>query len=106
MATHGRPPAAAIRHVPGIVYSPLERRARIQGTGLEVFEILYVYRALDEDLERLQATFDWLAPEQLRAALAFADRNPEFVNSELAQLESVRLEDLWEEYPCTAPEQR
>ena len=85
--------AIAITQVPGIIYSPLEHRARIQGTGIEVFEIVYVYRSVGRSWEHLQRAFNWLTPEQLRATLTFAEKNPEFVNAELEQqdaaLESV-----------------
>ena len=54
--------------VPGILYSPLAKRARIQGTGLEVWEIARAYDSVDRNFARLAASFDWLTSEQLRAA--------------------------------------
>lgn len=92
--------AFPITQVPGVIYSPLEHRARIQGTGLEVFEIVYVYRSVGRSWEHLQRAFNWLTPEQLRAALAFAEKNPEFVNAELEQQDAA-LESLGEARPSS-----
>lgn len=89
MAAQPEPYAPAVKQVPGIIYSPVRNRARILGSGLEVFEIIGQYRAMDEDFARLQEAFHWLTAEQLRAAIAFAEANPEFVNAELAELEAA-----------------
>jgi uncharacterized protein (DUF433 family) len=86
MAAQPEPRAPVIHQVPGIIYSPLRNRARILGSGLEVFEIIGQYRAMDQDFTRLQEAFHWLSTDQLRAAVAFAAANPEFIEAELAEL--------------------
>ena len=103
MAAQPEPRAPAVKQVPGILYSPLSGRARILGTGLEVWEIVRPYRIVGEDFEQLREWFDWLSEEQLRAALAFAEANPEFVEREIAEADSFRIEDLWEQHPETKP---
>ena len=102
------PKPLPVQMVPGIVYSPLARRARIQGAGLEVWEIVNAYQSVDRDFARLQASFDWLAPEQLCAALRFAERNPDFIATRLAEEAAApeRLAELWERKPHTKPPHR
>ena len=97
--------SAPVHLVPGIIYSPLERRARIAGTGLEVWEIIRGYRAVDQNWERLQAAYDWLSEEQLRAVLACAEANPAFVNARLQEEEDLErnIEQVWCDYPAMRP---
>jgi len=80
-----------LRRVPGIVFAdgPIGRRARIAGTGIEVFEIIDTYRAVGEDRVRLAEHFDWLRPEQLAAALAYAQAFPEEIELQLRQEEAL-----------------
>jgi uncharacterized protein (DUF433 family) len=88
---------------PGIIVSPLTRRARVAGTGLEVFEIIRQYQAAHEDFALLQAAYHWLTRDQLRAALNYYDRHREEVDVRLAREQTTRLEDIWEKYPQTRP---
>ena len=74
-----------VRDVPGIVYDPVTRRARVAGTGLEVWEIINGYRSVAFDWQRLERAFDWLSTDQIRAAVMFANLNPELVAAEIAE---------------------
>ena len=89
MADQPEPRAPVVQQVPGTIYSPLRNRARILGSGLEVFEIIGPYRLVGEDFAQLHEWFHWLSGEQLRAAIAFAEANPEFVDAELAEMEAA-----------------
>lgn len=91
--------------MPGIVYSPLAKRARIQGAGLEVWEIVRAYGSVDRDVTCLAASFDRLATNQLGAALRFAERNPDFIAARLAREADAprRLAELWERAPDKNP---
>ena len=55
--------AEKMRRVPGIIFAdgPTGRRARIAGTGLEVFEVIASYRGMGQDWERLKKAFHFLA---------------------------------------------
>ena len=74
--------AARMRRCPGIVFAdgPTGRRARIEGTGIEVWELVAVYLALDRDEQRLSATFDWLTERQILAALGYYRAFPEEID--------------------------
>jgi uncharacterized protein (DUF433 family) len=54
---------------------PPEATARVLGTGIEVWEIVRTYLEVGRNWERLRAAYDWLSPEQLDAALAFAKQH-------------------------------
>lgn len=88
------------RRVPGIVFAsgPTGRRARIAGTGIEVFEVIGSYRALGNDREKLARRYDWLASEQLDAALAYAAAYPAEIEARLAEEDALE-----KRYRHTAP---
>jgi hypothetical protein len=78
------------RDVLGLIYDPITRRARLAGLGLEVWEV--IYRSVGYDWRRLRRAFDWLTDEQLRAAVTFANANPEFVAAEIADNDAAEDE--------------
>ena len=82
-----------------------EQSARIEGTGIEVFEVLKVYRAAGEDWEQLRESFDWLSENQLRAALAYSVAHPQEMNARLKAEEDAPdlLAELWRKNPSLAP---
>jgi uncharacterized protein (DUF433 family) len=83
-------------------------RARVAGTGFDVFEVWYVYQNVAQDFARLRGAFDWLSEDQLRAALEFATAHPRAMAERLASAErsEERLARLWREFPSTAPPRR
>lgn len=92
--------AEKMERVPGIIFAdgPAGRRARVAGTGLEVFEIINVYYAADEDLERLMRTFHWLKAEQILAALDYYRAFPEEIHNILRSGIEVVPEHLRDEF--------
>lgn len=82
------------RRVPGITFAdgPTGRRARIAGTGIEVFEIIWSYRANGGNRARLAVEYDWLRPEQLDAALAYAEAFPEEIERHLQRATALERE--------------
>ena len=65
--------AAKMRRCPGVVFAdgPSGRRARIEGTGIEVWEVIASYVALEKDEKRLKKSYHWLSDRQLLAALGY-----------------------------------
>ena len=105
MATITSAKGFTIRDVPGIIYDPLDDRARVVGTGLEVFEIMQVALGVGGDWDRLRRVFHWLRDDRLRAALAFAELNAEFVSARIKEGEDLErnIEQLWPDSPITSP---
>lgn len=65
--------AAKMRRCPGVVFTdgPSGRRARIEGTGIEVWEVIASYLAMGKDEKRLKKAYSWLSDRQLMAALGY-----------------------------------
>lgn len=94
-----------MRQVPGIVFADgaTGRRARIAGTGIEVFEVVDVYRATGRDRVALRRSFDWLSDWQVDAALAYYEAHPSEIDTLLDEDEVAALHAVWEKHPITKP---
>ena len=93
--------AIKMRRCPGIVFvdGVSGRRARIAGTGLEVWEVISTYRSVDQDFSRLQKAYHWLTEQQLRAGIGYYTVYREEID-ELIQLnESWSRESVTERFP-------
>ena len=80
--------------VPGITFidGTMDRVPRIDGTGLEVWEVIDAYVRVGRNERRLRRYFhNWLATEQVSAALAYYRLFPEEVDRRLA--EEIRIEE-------------
>ena len=70
--------AAKMRRCPGVVFAdgPAGRRARIEGTGIEVWEVISSSLALGKDERRLREAYHWLSERQILAALGYGRTYP------------------------------
>jgi uncharacterized protein (DUF433 family) len=75
--------------IPGIVYfhSVNGERARIEGSGIEVWEIIAEYNSLRKTFKRLQWAFHWLTEQQLKAALRYYLSHREEIDKLIAENE-------------------
>lgn len=98
--------AVKMRRCPGILFAegPFGRRARIAGTGLDVWEVIAGYNSLDRDVERLRHAYHWLSEPQLRAALGYYAAYPEEIDRQVARNEAWTQDRLAERYPSLAAE--
>lgn len=94
--------AVKMSRCPGIVFAdgPSGRRARIAGTGLDVWEVIATYKSLDQDEIRLRAAYHWLAEPQLRAALAYYRLYADEIERQTARNESWSSEKLAASHPA------
>ena len=62
-----------MRRCPGIVFTegPAGRRATVAGSGIDVWEVVRVYKACKKDLAALASAFPQLSRPQLQAALYY-----------------------------------
>jgi uncharacterized protein (DUF433 family) len=99
--------AIKMRRVPGIVFADgaTGRRARIGGTGIEVFEVIDVYELVGRDRLELRRHFGWLNKFQLDMAVAYYEAFPDDIRPRLKSDEQVQaeMEELWAKYPRTSP---
>jgi uncharacterized protein (DUF433 family) len=105
MASNLMEEAAKLRNVPGIIFAggPTGRRARVGGTGIEVFEIIESFHQGGDAWPALPESYDWLTDEQLRAALAYYSAYPEEIEGWLRAEEAESLEEFWHSHPETKP---
>ena len=94
-----------MRRAPGVVFAdgPAGRRAVIAGSGLDVWEVVAAWRAMDEDFGRLRAGYPWLTEPQLRGALSFYRLYPEEIDARLERERSWTPERVRRELPFATP---
>lgn len=77
--------AAKTRLFPGIAFrGPQPRRPWVVGTGLDVWQIVELYREYEADATRLVRDHENVSESALQLALAYADRYPEEIEQALA----------------------
>jgi uncharacterized protein (DUF433 family) len=97
--------AIKMRRCPGIIFTPgvSGRRARVAGTGIEVWEIIAQYKSLNRSQKQLQQAFHWLAPRQIKAALSYYVAYPYEIDDLIARNEQWTEETLEKRYPALSP---
>lgn len=58
---------------PGIIFTEgvSGKRARIAGTGMEVWEVIATYKSVSKDLKRLNNAYHWLTEQQIESAITY-----------------------------------
>lgn len=99
--------AVKMQRCPGIVFAdgPTGRRARVEGTGIEVFAVIRELRASQGDEDRLRAAFHWLSEAQLQAALAYAQAHPTEIDRHVDgdEREEEIIRAFWTKFPASKP---
>jgi uncharacterized protein (DUF433 family) len=95
--------AIQMRRCPGILFAEgtSGRRARVAGTGIEVWEVIATYKSVKEDFKRLRKAYHWLSAEQLKAALGYYTVYPEEIGRLIKQNEQWDDKRLRERYSFT-----
>ena len=97
--------AIKMRRCPGILFveGTSGRRARVAGSGIEVWEIIATYQSVKKDPARLQKSFHWLSPEQLRAAMAYYSAYPQEIDQQVEKNQRWNQEEIRKRYPFMNP---
>ena len=97
--------ALKMRRCPGILFAdgPTGRRARIAGTGLDVWEVIATYRSVGQSLKRLKGAYPQLDEVKLRAALSYYECYPEEIDGRISDNEAWTQQTLRSRYPFTGP---
>lgn len=100
--------AVKMRQCPGVLFAdgPSGRRARVAGTGIEVWEIIATYRSVHRSLRRLQRAYHWLSEPQLRAALGYYKAYPEEIEQQIARNETWTKKRLAQQFPTLVLDRR
>ena len=93
--------AVKLKRCPGIAFAdgPSGRRARIAGTGLDVWEVVSTYKSLNRDDARLREAYHWLSEPQLRSALSYFRLYPEEIERQIARNEAWNKDQLADRHP-------
>jgi uncharacterized protein (DUF433 family) len=93
--------AIKMRHCPGIIFAEgvTGRRARVAGTGLEVWEIVSTFKGVQQDFKRLKKAYHWLTEQQLRAAMGYYSAYSDEIDLQINRNESWSKETLFKRYP-------
>ncbi|MBI5378555.1 MAG: DUF433 domain-containing protein [Nitrospirae bacterium] len=93
--------ALRMQRCPGIVFTEgtTGRRARIAGTGLEVWEIIATYKSVGEKVDRLRRAYHWLSEPQIRSVLGYYRAYPEEIDRLIQQNEEITHRHVHERYP-------
>jgi uncharacterized protein (DUF433 family) len=93
--------AVKLRRCPGITFAdgPTGRRARIAGTGIEVWELIAVFKGLEEDYEKVKEAYHWLSEQQIRAALSFYALYPKEIDARISSNEEMTEDKVRKRFP-------
>ncbi|MBI4378759.1 MAG: DUF433 domain-containing protein [Nitrospinae bacterium] len=93
--------AVRLRRCPGIIFTEgtTGRRARIAGTGIEVWEVIATFKSVGEDFKRLHRAYHWLTEHQLRSAIGYYKAYSEDIDHLIKQNEELRKDRVDEKYP-------
>ena len=93
--------AVKLKRCPGVIFAdgPSGRRARIAGTGLDVWEVISTYNNLNRDDARLREAYHWLSEPQLRSALSYFRLYPEEIDRQIARNEAWDKDRLADRHP-------
>ena len=96
--------AVKAHHCPGIVFSEgtTGKRARIAGTGIEVWEVIASYKSVGNDLKRLTRAYHWLTEQQLKSAIGYYNLYREEIDAIRAENEKWTHEEIRKRYPVLA----
>lgn len=93
--------AIKVHRSPGIVFTEgvSGKRARIAGTGIEVWEVVATYRSLGNDFKRLVDSYHWLTARQLKAVIGYYSLYPVEIDDLIAENEVWTPEEVKKRHP-------
>ena len=93
--------AVKMRRCPGITFAdgPTGRRARIAGSGIDIWEFIATFKGLGENYEKLKETFHWLSDHQLRSALSYYALYPDEIDEKITRNEDITQEQIIKCFP-------
>jgi uncharacterized protein (DUF433 family) len=85
---------------PGIVFSEgvSGRRARIAGTGIEVWELISTYKGANKNIKKLRRSYHWLTEQQIKTAIGYT-LYPDEIDMLIAENERWTSESIGKKYP-------
>ena len=93
--------AIKMRRCPGIVFTDgvTGRKARVAGTGQDVWEIIATYKSVNNDTKRLKKAYHWLSEQQLKSAIGYYNTYRDEIDQQIERNESWTHETISKHYP-------
>ena len=93
--------AVKMRRCPGVIFAdgPTGRRARIAGTGIDIWEFIATFKGLDENYDKLKDTYHWLSEPQIRSALTYYILYPDEIDEKITRNEDFTQEQVTKRFP-------
>ena len=96
--------AIKMRRCPGITFAdgPTGRRARIAGTGIDIWEFISMFKGLGENYDKLKKTYHWLSDQQIRSAFSYYALYPDEIDDKITRNEDITQERVIKRFPFLA----
>lgn len=93
--------AIKMRRCPGILFidGPSGKRARIAGSGIDVWELIATFKGLSEDYEKSKKAYHWLNEQQIRAAFSYYALYPREIDDTISQNENLDQDEILRRFP-------
>ena len=93
--------AVKMRRCPGIVFvnGVRGKKAKIAGTGLDVWEIIATYKSVNNKFTRLRKAYHWLSGQQLQSAIGYYTAYRDEIDRLIEQNKSWNSKTVIDRYP-------
>lgn len=93
--------AVKMRRCPGVTFAdgPTGRRAKIAGSGIDVWEFIATFKGLGESYNKLKKTYHWLGDQQIRSALSYYALYPDEIDEKITRNEDITHEQVIKRFP-------
>ena len=93
--------AVKMRRCPGITFAdgPTGRRAKIAGTGIDIWEFIATFKGLGENFDKLRKSYHWLSDQQIRSALSYYALYPDEIEEKITRNEDITQVQITKRFP-------
>ncbi|MCP4296713.1 MAG: hypothetical protein GY786_14005 [Proteobacteria bacterium] len=93
--------AVKMRRCPGVTFAdgPTGRRAKIAGTGIDIWEFIATFKGLGENYNKLKEAYHWLSDQQIRSALSYYALYPDEIDEKITRNEDITQEQVIKRFP-------
>jgi uncharacterized protein (DUF433 family) len=93
--------AVKMRRCPGITFAdgPTGRRAKIAGTGIDIWEFIATFKGLGENYDKLKKAYHWLNDQQIRSALCYYALYPNEIDERIHRNDDITEAQIIERFP-------